>query len=294
MINLRNVSFLMSVFILLSCGTEKKEEATTSAAPETLVGTWKLKQRINHQDGQTEWEDMTQTGILYDKHLTDTHFTWIQYDTNSDVLIGIGGGTYTYDGANYVENIEFFMPLFAGILGQSIDFTAEFKDGEWYHTGYTKEIEFDPELAEFVELDSNKVEEIWFKVDVPETPSGLMGTWELQEYKSQQDAPSLSYPDFVNYVKLITPTHFVWIQYNDEGDQVSGAGAGTYSYAGDVYKEGIQMMYPSGNALVGGEVVFKAEIDGDNWNHFCTAFERDGQSVDTVYIDEKWARYGSI
>ena len=236
--------------LLISCGAEKKEYTDSNTAPGTLVGTWQLKKRINHRDNETEWTDVSDT-ILYHKHLTATHFTWLQYHKNNDVLLGIGGGKYDYDGSAYIERIEFFKPLFAGILGQSINFTADFKDGEWYHNGYIKEIEFDPELAEMVEVDSNRVEEIWYKIE--NGGSDMTGTWELLELKEQPDASYFSFPDFINYVKLITPTHFIWIQYNDEGDEVSGAGSGTYTYDGKEYREQIQMMYPAGNPVVGGE-----------------------------------------
>lgn len=294
MINLRNIFLIILCGFIISCGTEKKEQTADTQAPESLTGTWQLKQRIYQQGGDEPELINASDTMIYNKNLTDTHFTWIQYDKKNDVLRGIGGGTYDYDGSNYVEHIGFFMPLEAGILGQSVNFTAKFKNGEWYHTGYTKEIEFDPEVAQMVVGDSNKIDEIWTKVEGGVNTENITGTWELQELKSSPEALPFSYPDFINYVKLITPTHFVWVQYNDDGDEVSGAGAGTYSYSGDEYRETIEMMYPSGNGLLGGEVVFKCEIDDNRWSHYCTSFEMAGASTDTIYIDEKWARFGSI
>ncbi len=296
MTNLRNLTILIFCGLLFSCGTEKKEEALENQAPERLVGTWQLKQRI-YTEGSSEPElVMPSDTMIYNKNLTETHFTWIQYDKKNDVLLGTGGGTYNYDGSSYVEHIEFFMPLEAGILGQAINFTADFKDGEWYHTGFIKEIEFDPELAQMVIVDSNKIDEIWQKVEKTADSDNLVGTWKLVELRNAPNEPAFSYPDFVNYLKLITPSHFIWIQYNDEGDQVSGVGSGTYTYNGDNdYREQIQMRYPTGNPTVGGEYIFKIEIGDDGlWNHYCTSVEKNGLSTDSIYVDEKWAKFESI
>jgi len=295
MLNLRNLIFVVICSLLFSCDTQKKgEEAGSNKAPESLVGTWKLKQRVNQRVGsEPEWLTASDT-MIYNKNLTETHFTWIQYDKNNDILQGIGGGTYDYDGSRYVEHIAFFMPLESGILGQSINFTADFKDGEWYHAGYTKEIEFDPELAQMVVVDSNKIEEIWQKIETTPESNDLVGTWELKELKQQPDEDFFSYPDFINYKKLITPSHFVWIQYNDDGDEVTGAGSGTYSYNGKEYREQIQMIYPTGNNILGSQITFNCDVEGNRWNHFASSILQDGVETDSIYIDEIWAKIGSM
>ena len=286
MINLRQLAIVLLSTAIFGCGGEKTETTTSSEVPDNLIGTWKLKQRIDHANGATEWADVSDT-VVYDKYLTDTHFTWINYDKGNDVLLGIGGGRYEYDGQNYVEHIEFFMPPSAGILGQSINFKASFTDGDWNHTGYSKQIEFDPETAQHVVVDSNRIEEIWYKVAPGSSSGDLVGTWELKEQRLSADQPAFDFPDFVNYVKHVTPSHFIWVQYNDEGDVVSGAGSGTYSYDGSEYTEMIEMMYPP-NVMLGGKYTFTCELDDNKqWTHFCTAFEKTGMDT-TVYIDEKW------
>ena len=296
---IRQLNFLLtltivSALLFTGCGPSKSTEESVTEAPENLIGTWRLSQRIDHIANKTEWEDVTDS-IVYDKYLTDTHFTWINYDKNNDVLTGMGGGTYTFDGENYVEKIEFFLPPTSSILGQEIYFTATFKDGNWYHNGYIMEMEFDPESAETVVVDSSRIEEIWEKVQgTSEGAATVQGTWSLQSYKDGDGGIDLTYPDFVNYIKLITPTHFIWIQYNDEGDVVSGAGSGSYKYIDGQYTETIQMMYPSGNLLTGGAVTFSCEISDNKWEHAAQSFQQSGQETDTIFISEKWTRLGGI
>lgn len=207
-------------------------------------------------------------------------------------MVGMGGGTYTYDGKNYVENIEFFLPATSTILGQNINFTAEFEDGKWHHTGYVKNHEFDVESAETVATDSSRIEEIWQRVPgVSQNDSTLIGTWELVSYKEREGAPEMSYPGFIKYRKLITPTHFAWAQYNEDGDYISGVGTGTYVYDGTTYKENIEMMHPRGSTLTGATIEFNSIINGNRWLHFAEKTVKKGQPLDSVYIDEQWRRF---
>jgi len=66
--------------------------------------------------------------------------------------------------------------------------------------------------------------------------SDMIGTWELVSFLETPKGPEITYPDFVHYHKLLTPTHFCWVRYNDDGD-VSGTGAGTYRIEDDRYIE---------------------------------------------------------
>lgn len=280
----------IAIYILATaCTGDKGAEKETP--PSSLVGTWELVSYISDSSGGKEWIDHP-SYILYQKHLTPTHFTWFSYDKNNKQLLGMGGGTYTYDGKKYVESIEFFLPATSSILGQNINFTAEFEGGMWHHTGYVKNNEFDVETAEVVEVDSSRIEEKWRKVPgVAQNDSTLIGTWQLVSYRERKGAPEMSYPGFVNYMKLMTPSHFVWVQYNEEGDYISGIGSGTYEYLGQTYTENLAMMHPAGNILSDASIVFSAELSGNRWKHFAQRTTKKGQPVDSVYIDEIWTRY---
>ena len=50
----------------------------------------------------------------------------------------------------------------------------------------------------------------------------------------------LFYPEIIGYMKILTASHFVWIKYDKEGDQVYAAGSGTYSYEAGSYTEKIR------------------------------------------------------
>ncbi|MEL7004563.1 MAG: hypothetical protein AAFN93_17785, partial [Bacteroidota bacterium] len=121
----------------------------------------------------------------------------------------------------------------------------------------------------------------------------LLGTWQLQSYREEQDSSRSEYPSFVKYMKSITPTHFIWVKYNGEGDEVMAAGSGTYGYETGKYTENIEMIYPPGANQVGTSVAFSADFqeDGD-WIHKGHILKTDAENpavvVDSLLIDEVW------
>ena len=68
------------------------------------------------------------------KILSGTRFQWIAYNTETGKFHGTGGGTYTANNGEYVENIEFFSRD-SSRVGASLSFKYKIKDGEWHHTG---------------------------------------------------------------------------------------------------------------------------------------------------------------
>ncbi len=267
--------------LLLSCSATNNSTARLEKK-QTLLGTWELVQYI--PAGETEWTKHPQT-LLYQKHITPTHFTWVRYDTEKDQLEGIGGGNYHFKDGKYVENIEFIHPPGSSILGQSIPFEAKVKSGEWHHIGYARDLEIDFEGNQMVQGDSTKIEEIWVRTSEKVADNlSLKGTWDLKLYKETAEESYYEYPEMIGYMKLITDTHFVWIRYDKEGDQVYGTGSGTYNFDGNTYTENIQMFYPSGSTLLGTSITFEAEINDYQWKHLGYGEGEDAP----LLIDEVW------
>ena len=279
------------LLVLVGCGGEKKQEKTAALETNALEGTWQLVKYINHAEGESDWSAYSED-IIYQKHITPTHFTWIKYEKSKDNLDGIGGGTYNFDGTTYTEDIQFFLPPGSSELGQAIPFEVKFEDGKWYHLGYAKVFEFDPESGDMVVTDSMRIEEIWEKVDNGVAEESIMGTWNLKSYREAEDSTRSEYPSFVRYIKSITPSHFIWVKYNGEGDEVMAAGSGKYSYDAGNYVEHIEMIYPPGANQVGTSAKFTASMDNGEWAHkghvFKTEKENPSVVVDSILIDEVW------
>jgi len=285
---------LMCLLLILNlaCTSQKAIEEDT---PEeiSLEGTWRLVKtiEIGHED-ITNRKDSKQK--MYMKHINKTHWTWAEYDYATDQLLGAGGGTYTLEGNVYTEDIKFYFPPGSNELGQAIPFIIEMTDSLWRITGFVKMMEFDPETGENIVADSAIIDEYWERVDIEpadDTGGKLLGTWNLISYKHPSDSIWMEYPDFVGYTKLLSPTHWVYIKYSKEGDEVMGIGGGTYSVQEDEYLERIDFLYPRNSNLIGTTSTFKWEIqNGDQWR---IVGSTNGRNDDIQEFDESWRRYGN-
>lgn len=305
--NAMNKIITISVVIIalaqFSCNNDKPKQESAGTNPESMEGSWRLISYIDHEQGGTDWTSYS-ADIIYEKNITPTHFTWIKYTKSKDDMLGTGGGTYAYKRGVYTENIQFFFPPGSSILGQSIPFDVKLRDGKLYQTGYALETEFDPETGEMVVVDSVKIEEIWEKIpEEPKNASELIGTWELLSYREEGDSIRLEHPDFFGYIKHITPTHFNWVFFNKEGDEVFAEGGGKYMLNGESYTEFIEYRYPRGSQkgvvvpYTGTVLPFSKKIENGLWYHsgYVKKVRTDPESgervvVDSTKIDEIWKR----
>ncbi len=288
---------ILCFVIAYSCTSPEKKQ-TVVVDENSIEGTWVLE---SYKDAASETPDQwTQYSkdIIYEKFITPTHFIWVKYNQSTKKMEGAGGGTYTFDGKTYVENIDFFFPPGSNELGQSIPFNYKRENGKWYHKGYAKVMEMDVETGDMEMIDSTKIEEIWRRTDatVNTTNTSIIGTWNLDSYRGKSDSTRQEYPEFIKYMKLITPTHFVWVQYDAEGDMVYGLGSGTYYFDNEKYVESIRTMYPNGPQQQGTVVPFDMEFADGNWKHvgyviLKNELENGEVITEPMYIDEMWSRY---
>jgi hypothetical protein len=250
------------------------------AQPKTdLDGTWVLNSYVDHEDGAKTKK--YGSNMLFQKHIAGCHFAWIKYDTKKMELIGMGGGTFWIDDkGNYIENLEFFYPFGSSELGQSIKFQKNIKGGKWYHTGYIKEMALNDQ-GELDVVDSLKIEEIWTRIKTKSTQGDLVGTWILQKSRTSGDLEYEEITNLIGYFKIITPTHFIWINYDAEGDQIYSAGVGTYTLKEGTYEEKIEAIYPDG---VEQKVSFKYDREGKMWKHLGDVKTISG----SYHVDEIW------
>jgi len=210
-------------------------------------------------------------------------------------LIGMGGGNYIIKDEKYIEKIDFFFPPGSSELGQAIPFDMTFNNGEWYHKGMSKVRELDIESGELEEVGLMVIEEVWLPMQInANQESTIQKTWDLDEYRTGLDLEYIEYPDFTGYIKLITPTHFVWTKYDKEGDEIYGAGSGTYLIDEESYIENIKIIHPENTGQVGSVIKFKKETYENKWKHFgyvpeFFVNEKTAQIVkDSILIDEYW------
>jgi hypothetical protein len=129
----------------------------------------------------------------------------------------------------------------------------------------------------------------------------LLGSWTLVKFKYGHDAEFNDVPEFVQYVKNITSSHFSWCSYNPEDGEVIGTGGGTYSIDNKNYIESTEFWYPSGTSIPGTKTTFSYKIKGNMWtiSGYIKEIELNPSSgeiapIDSTYISEVWQRIGGV
>ncbi len=112
----------------------------------------------------------------------------------------------------------------------------------------------------------------------------LVGAWRLVS-KKDRAGKELELPQGVRMIKLLTPTHWMAVTYNQDGE-VSRAFGGRYTLKEDTFEEvpefGISSTYDL-EGLKGKLQSFRCKIDGNRWSHF-------GMLSSGGTINEVWER----
>ena len=280
--------FFSPVF-LIGCGFSNEEFIDQPNLG--LTGSWSLTS-LNQNDSTFGVGD--RPGAIIQKHLTKTHFAWLYYDSGKDRMIGMAGGTYSIQENQYVEVIDYYLPSGSNKLGRQIEYSYELDQEDWLCNGFDKIYDFDPRGGGIVPIDSTFLEQRWSRI-IPQAKNDqlLHGTWALRKYRSETDSVWQTYPGFVGYLKLITPSHFFWIKYNSQYDEVMASGSGPYTYSGgSFYHERIESFYPHDSYLVGTEITFGLAMEGEAWGHYgyVKRIDRD-VLIDSTLVDEIWNIY---
>ena len=109
----------------------------------------------------------------------------------------------------------------------------------------------------------------------------LVGTWRLVSAKS--GGQTIDFPPGTTILKHLTPTHFVWLHYDRQG-QITQAGGGSYVVSGNRYDETPEYGLGEGiQPLLGKRQSFTARIAQGRWYH-------SGQETNGDVIEEIWER----
>ncbi len=116
-------ALLFLAALLASCNGQKEFKTETN---QSIVGTWQLisvKTISGYDTTLTYYND----GVKGIKMMNESHFSFFQHDLNqgkdSTALYISGGGSYSYDGQTYIENLEYCN--FRGYDNQSFSFKLE-------------------------------------------------------------------------------------------------------------------------------------------------------------------------
>lgn len=116
--------------ILAEFGGDTETWERISDATNDLSGNWVITGRQRNGEIRRSTPGARRTI----KILGGDRFQWVAFNSETGEFSGTGGGTYTADDGQYVENIEFFSRDNSRV-GAKLPFDYEVKDGEWHHSG---------------------------------------------------------------------------------------------------------------------------------------------------------------
>ena len=114
--NMRKITLL--VFLLSTC-------FISGCKAPTPMGAWKLEGYKRGTD--PSFKELPENHCRI-KLITDTRFTWVEFDTVTQEFYGMLGGTCSLTGNTYTESIEYSDPNRQGLLNRKNSFTIRLED----------------------------------------------------------------------------------------------------------------------------------------------------------------------
>ncbi len=110
-----------------------------------------------------------------------------------------------------------------------------------------------------------------------------LGTWQLVSTKYGDAKEFSDYPKERRRLKLITATHFTWVDYDTNTKKIASSAGGPYTLRDGVYTETIEFVGEGMETYLGKNQEFKIHVDGDK-------LYQSGQLSDGLKIEEVWQR----
>ena len=110
-----------------------------------------------------------------------------------------------------------------------------------------------------------------------------LGTWQLASTKYGDAKDFSDYAKENRRLKLITATHFTWVDYDTKTKKISSSAGGPYSLRDSVYIETIEFVGDDMETYLGKKQEFTIRIDGDK-------LYQSGKLSDGLKIEEVWQR----
>ena len=122
----------------VSCSKEAKsgdqEMNTLKQEINPLEGTWKMTYAEIRENDSVQVKNLDSTDFI--KIINKSHFAFFNQDRGTQENFTAGAGTYTFDGSEYVEHLEFIN--FVDYRRHSFSFDVEIKGDSLIQQGYEK------------------------------------------------------------------------------------------------------------------------------------------------------------
>lgn len=118
---------------------------------------------------------------------------------------------------------------------------------------------------------------------VPDASDKHLGTWKLVSTKYGDAKEFTKYRETSSRIKLITATHFTWVEVGAATKKVLASAGGTYKLSGNSYTETINFAGDGMETYLGKSQMFTIRVEGDK-------LFQSGELSDGLKIEENWER----
>ena len=189
------------------------------------------------------------------KFITPSRWASIFYRPDNGEVAGSVGGTYTYDGLNYVETIEYFT-FDSSAVGTQQYFTLKLNDdGLMVQEGNIQTERFDMTYHAYYK----KVDNLH---DQRADQNFITGTWEMEKAtwgENTRDEAFLT-SRYGRIIKLITPKYFYVAYFDTNKKAVGGVVFGTMSIDQDSFDEQL-LSWSWDPTSIGSKAVYNWSVD---------------------------------
>lgn len=132
---------------LMTVGATSNQKEKSQSETNPILGTWQLS-LYKYGSGTSVFQEANPNeGHI--KLITDTYFTWVAFNKATQIIYSSAGGTYTLNGDNYTESIEFGLGM-DNYLQKKATYTFKIEGDNLFITG---------NLAENL-----MIEEVWKRI----------------------------------------------------------------------------------------------------------------------------------
>lgn len=129
------IILLISLTLFISCSQERKTERPGQETQHNSIeGSWKLVYAHIKEQDSIQIKDLEKTAFI--KIINKSHFAFFDQGKDGDDTFTAGGGTYTYDGENYIETLDYINA--AAYRGHVFPFKAAIKGDSLIQQGHEK------------------------------------------------------------------------------------------------------------------------------------------------------------
>jgi hypothetical protein len=133
-----------TIFVLIFMSLFNFSTIAQTCKPN-IIGAWRCVRSV-HGGVKEKVED-----VVFIKYITKTSFTWVSSSKETQIVRSAMGGTCSYDGKIYVENIAFIGPGMTRFLNKKHTFNVDITGSKMHLYGTMS--------------DKVYIDEIWVRVD---------------------------------------------------------------------------------------------------------------------------------